>query len=107
MGKRTLLTPEQIETSLAALNDESLTPWEIKDNKLLRRYDFKSFGDAMSFMSQIALDCEKLCCSYRLCGLVRLVLVLRSGSCGHRKQRRESESYAEHQSKHFVIPPRS
>ena len=60
MGKRTLLTPEQIETSLAALNDESLTPWEIKDNKLLRRYDFKSFGDAMSFMTQIALDCEKL-----------------------------------------------
>ena len=60
MDKRTLYTQEQVDAALVTLNAEALVPWEIKDNKLLRRYDFKSFGDAMSFMTQIALDCEKL-----------------------------------------------
>ena len=60
MNKRTPLTVEQIDSALAELNAIASTPWEVKDNKLLRRYDFKSFGDAISFMSQIALDCEKI-----------------------------------------------
>ena len=60
MSKRTLLTPEQIDSALAELNAIAAVPWEIKENKLLRRYDFKSFGDAISFMMQSALDCEKL-----------------------------------------------
>lgn len=60
MDKRIPLTTEQIDSALAELNAIASAPWEIKDNKLLRRYDFKSFGDAISFMAQIALDCEKL-----------------------------------------------
>ena len=60
MSRRTLLTREQIDQALGELNDGALAPWEIEDDKLLRRYDFRSFGDAMSFMTQIALDCEKL-----------------------------------------------
>ena len=60
MSKRTPLTTQQIDSALAGLNAIASDPWEIKENKLLRRYDFKSFGDAVSFMAQIALDCEKL-----------------------------------------------
>ena len=60
MSKRILFTQEQIDSALAELNSDASAPWEIKENKLLRRYDFKSFGDAMSFMGQIALACEKL-----------------------------------------------
>lgn len=60
MSQRTPLTKEQIDSALSELNAIASTPWEIKDDKLLRRYDFKSFGDAISFMAQIALDCEKL-----------------------------------------------
>jgi len=60
MAKRTPLTTEQIDAALTELNAGASNPWELKDNKLLRRYDFRSFGDAVSFMSQIALDCEKL-----------------------------------------------
>ena len=60
MDKRIPLTKEQIDSALAELNAVASVPWEIKENKLLRRYDFKSFGDAISFMAQIALDCEKL-----------------------------------------------
>jgi len=60
MSKRILLTKEQIDSALAELNANASAPWEIKDNKLLRRYDFKSFGDTISFITQIALDCEKL-----------------------------------------------
>jgi len=60
MDKRTLFTQEQINDELAKLNAEALSPWEIKESKLLRRYDFRSFGDAISFIAQIALECEKL-----------------------------------------------
>ena len=60
MSQRTPLTKEQIDSALSELNAIASTPWEVKDDKLLRRYDFKSFGDAISFMAQIALDCEKL-----------------------------------------------
>ncbi|MFT5447581.1 MAG: 4a-hydroxytetrahydrobiopterin dehydratase [Gammaproteobacteria bacterium] len=60
MSNRTPLTNEQINSALDNLNAIASAPWEIEENKLLRRYDFKSFGDAISFMAQIALDCEKL-----------------------------------------------
>lgn len=60
MNKRILLTQDQIDSALAVLNADGLAPWKLKENKLLRRYDFKSFGDAISFMTQIALACEKL-----------------------------------------------
>ena len=60
MNKPTLLTPEETDQALAELNAGALEPWEIKDGKLLRRYDFKSFSDAFAFMTQTALECEKL-----------------------------------------------
>ena len=60
MSKPPLFTQEEIAMALAELNDNALVPWEINDGKLHRRYDFKSFSDAFGFMTQAALECEKL-----------------------------------------------
>ncbi len=34
--------------------------WEEKDNKLYKKFEFKSFVEAFSFMTQVALIAEKL-----------------------------------------------
>ncbi len=60
MSKPVLLTEEEQATKLAELNADALAPWEIKDGKLLRRYDFGSFSDAFGFMTQAAMECEVL-----------------------------------------------
>jgi 4a-hydroxytetrahydrobiopterin dehydratase len=60
MSKPPLLTQEEMDAKLAELNSDALAPWEIKDGKLLRRYDFGSFSDAFGFMTQSALECEIL-----------------------------------------------
>lgn len=60
MSKPPLLTKEEQEKSLAELNANALAPWEIVENRLARRYDFKTFSDAFGFMTQAALECEVL-----------------------------------------------
>lgn len=60
MSKTPLLTPGEINKALEQLNTTALEPWRIDEGKMLRRYDFKSFGDAFAFMAQGALACEKL-----------------------------------------------
>ncbi|HCO60932.1 MAG TPA: pterin-4-alpha-carbinolamine dehydratase [Porticoccaceae bacterium] len=61
MNKPALLSEEEQAKRLAELNANAASPWEIKDGKLLRRYDFKDFVEAFGFMAQAALECEKLC----------------------------------------------
>lgn len=60
MSKPPLYTEEEIAKALAELNANALAPWEVKDGKLLRRYDFKTFSDAFGFMTQSAIECEIL-----------------------------------------------
>tara|TARA_B100000686_G_C16094166_1_gene620045 strand:- start:166 stop:486 length:321 start_codon:yes stop_codon:yes gene_type:complete len=58
--KRQLLSPNEINTALKLLNEQSMSPWIITDGKLIRRYEFRSFSEAFSFMTQTAFDCERL-----------------------------------------------
>ena len=60
MSKPPLFTQEEMDKALAELNSNAFASWEIKDGKMLRRYDFKTFSDAFGFMTQTALECEKL-----------------------------------------------
>ena len=60
MARPPLLTEEEIGQAFTELNSKALAAWELNDGKLLRRYDFKSFGDAFGFMTQSALACERL-----------------------------------------------
>ena len=60
MAKPPLLNQQELDQRLTQLNADALSPWEITDGKLLRRYEFKSFSDAFGFMTQSALACEVL-----------------------------------------------
>ena len=60
LDKRQLLSAQAVNDALVTLNADAVSPWEMHDNKLTRRYDFKTFDDAFSFMSHAALSCEKL-----------------------------------------------
>ena len=60
MSKPPLLSPEELEKSLAELNADALEPWEMVENRIHRRYEFKTFSDAFGFMTQSALECEVL-----------------------------------------------
>ncbi|HEY2721705.1 MAG TPA: 4a-hydroxytetrahydrobiopterin dehydratase, partial [Chitinophagaceae bacterium] len=34
--------------------------WEEKDNSLYRKFQFKNFSEAFSFMTRVALEAEKM-----------------------------------------------
>lgn len=34
--------------------------WEEKNNKLYKKFEFKNFSEAFSFMTRVALDAEKM-----------------------------------------------
>lgn len=34
--------------------------WQEEDNKLVREFRFKDFGEAFTFMTRVALICEKM-----------------------------------------------
>jgi 4a-hydroxytetrahydrobiopterin dehydratase len=34
--------------------------WEEKDNKLYKKFEFKDFSEAFSFMTRIAMEAEKM-----------------------------------------------
>lgn len=34
--------------------------WEEKDNKLYRRFEFRSFSEAFAFMTRVAIEAEKM-----------------------------------------------
>jgi 4a-hydroxytetrahydrobiopterin dehydratase len=60
MSNVPLLTEDEQKKSLAKLNADALEPWEIVENRIHRRYEFKSFNDAFGFMTQSAMECEVL-----------------------------------------------
>jgi 4a-hydroxytetrahydrobiopterin dehydratase len=49
------LTPTEIDVALTKLEG-----WEIKDGKLHRQFEFKSFVEAFGFMSSVALVAESM-----------------------------------------------
>ena len=49
------LTEEDIKLNLSELNG-----WEIKDKKLHKLFKFKTFNQAFSFMTGVAMICEKI-----------------------------------------------
>ena len=49
------LTEEEIKTKLTKLLN-----WEVKDNKLHKLFKFKTFNQAFSFMTGVAMVCEKM-----------------------------------------------
>ena len=60
MAKPPLLTQDELDSQLAALNANAQSAWAISEGKLNRRYEFASFSDAFGFMAQSALACESL-----------------------------------------------
>lgn len=48
------LTPDEIQTAL-----ESLDGWSHEDHKLQKDFKFKSFRDAMAFMTRLAFEAEE------------------------------------------------
>lgn len=50
------LTEEEIKINLSKLNNK----WEVKDGKLHRLFKFKNFNNAMSFMTSVGMECEKM-----------------------------------------------
>ncbi|MGE0802789.1 MAG: 4a-hydroxytetrahydrobiopterin dehydratase [Lautropia sp.] len=57
MTKPTRLTPDQIDTELAAL-----TGWRLGEDRdsIVRTFEFDGFAAAFAFMTQVALAAEKL-----------------------------------------------
>ncbi|REG83674.1 4a-hydroxytetrahydrobiopterin dehydratase [Marinomonas pollencensis] len=48
-----------ISNALKALNNETVSPWTIEDNKLTKLFQFKDFQHAFGFMTMSALYVEK------------------------------------------------
>ena len=69
---------QQVTSSLNELNQHTDTPWSVSEGKLYKQFKFTTFQAAFEFMSQIALQAEKVnhhpdwCNSYNLV-TVRLV----------------------------------
>ncbi|WP_269622515.1 4a-hydroxytetrahydrobiopterin dehydratase [Prochlorococcus marinus] len=54
--ERKLLSPEQIQSSI-----KEIPQWTLSGLKLNRKFKFKNFIEAFSFMTQVALICESYC----------------------------------------------
>jgi 4a-hydroxytetrahydrobiopterin dehydratase len=50
-----LLSDEAVKESLKQLKD-----WELKDNCLIKQFKFSNFVQAFGFMTQVAIEAEKL-----------------------------------------------
>ena len=51
---------EELTQALEQLNSKSDQPWAIINNKLSKTFVFKNFIQAMGFMTQVALEAEKM-----------------------------------------------
>lgn len=49
---------EKYTDDLAAKMLTHVSGWEIKDNQLLKRFDFKNFVEAMAFLNKVAVVAE-------------------------------------------------
>ncbi len=54
------LSEEALQAALKELNEGVETPWELKDGKLYKEFEFKTFIRAFGWMTQIAIWAEKL-----------------------------------------------
>lgn len=53
------LTPENIESQLAELNSSVSEPWELKGDRIKKRFKFANFPEAFGFMTKVAILAEK------------------------------------------------
>ncbi len=51
---------EELTHALERLNNDNDEPWAIINNKLSKTYVFRNFIQAMGFMTQAALEAEKM-----------------------------------------------
>ena len=51
---------EELTHALEKLNNDTDEPWAIINNKLSKTYVFRNFIQAMGFMTQAALEAEKM-----------------------------------------------
>jgi 4a-hydroxytetrahydrobiopterin dehydratase len=58
--KYPLMNIEELTHALEQLNDDIDEPWAIINNKLSKTYEFRNFIQAMGFMTQAALEAEKM-----------------------------------------------
>ena len=56
----TRLTESEIINRLDLLNKDHRADWQILDEKLCRKYVFKNFQSAFDFMTQCAVQAEKM-----------------------------------------------
>lgn len=55
-----LLNNSQLSVELEKLNSLSSGTWQIADNKLLKSFEFSDFAAAFAWMTQIAIQAEKM-----------------------------------------------
>ena len=55
MTKRSPLSKDEIEAALADLNE-----WRFEDDRLVKRFQFASFREAMSFIVRLSFEAETL-----------------------------------------------
>jgi len=55
-----LLDTQQVTISLNELNQQNAKPWSVIDGKLHKKFQFSNFIAAFEFMSQIAVQAEKI-----------------------------------------------
>jgi len=55
-----LLDTQQVTISLNELNQQNAKPWSVIDGKLHKQFQFSNFIAAFEFMSQIAVQAEKI-----------------------------------------------
>ena len=55
-----LIQEEVLQLKLAELNRALTTPWEIVDGKMHKSFVFRNFVQAMGFMTQAAIEAEKM-----------------------------------------------
>ena len=58
--KYPLMNIEELTHALERLNNDNDEPWAIINNKLSKTYVFRNFIQAMGFMTQAALEAEKM-----------------------------------------------
>jgi 4a-hydroxytetrahydrobiopterin dehydratase len=55
MGKKPLLTDEELRTALGRLSG-----WSLEDGKIVKKYLFPSFADAIGFVNAVADIAERM-----------------------------------------------
>jgi len=85
MAERDPLSTEEIEAALATLPD-----WRFENDRLVKRFQFSSFREAMSFMVRLSFEAETLNHHPELINVYnRVDVVLTSHDAGNRVTSRD------------------